>query len=81
LLQGYRCTWCRRHISGGDRNGRTETTKTKEQMMDIEEHYGDFLTAEQITKLLDAREAMLNAADALHSVAAEMVGTIRRDNI
>jgi hypothetical protein len=57
------------------------SAKTKEQMMDIEEHYGDFLTAEQITKLLDAREAMLNAADALHSVAAEMVGTIRRDNI
>ena len=52
----------------------------KAQMMDIEEHYGDFLTPEQEEKLLDARESMLDAADKLHGVAAELVGVLRKED-
>jgi hypothetical protein len=52
----------------------------KGQMMDAEENYGDYLTPEQKDRLLTARERMLDAADNLHSVAAELVGVLRRDN-
>jgi hypothetical protein len=37
------------------------------------------LLPEQREKLLDAREAALNASDKLHSVAAELVGDLKGD--